>query len=54
MAHHPGPREALPECKLRVGHPVGVTIIILKVERWLHLDGPHLRAMTVCCDFQRD
>ena len=23
MAHHPGPREARPECKLRVGHPVG-------------------------------
>src|ERR1043165_4076411 len=28
-----------------VGHPVGL-VIILKVKRWRHLDGPHLRAMT--------
>jgi hypothetical protein len=45
MAHHPGPREARPECKLRVGHPVGFAIL-LRVKRWCHLDGPHSRAMT--------
>jgi len=36
MAHHSGPREARPECKLRVGHPVGLATI-LKVKCWRHL-----------------
>jgi len=46
MAHHPGPRKARPECKLRVGHPGGLAII-LKMERRCHLGGPHSRAMTI-------
>src|SRR6185312_14412718 len=46
MAHHSGPREARPECKLRVGHPVG-SRAIPNVRRRLHLGGPHLWAMTM-------
>ena len=46
MAHHPGPREAPPECKLRVGHPDEVTQ--LQQKSLHHLGGPHSRAMTSC------
>src|SRR5690349_19990846 len=47
MADHPGPLEAAPECKLRVGHPGGFAII-LKVKRRRHLGGLQTRAMTTC------